>query len=88
MTCTQLSAQRSCFLAPELLLIVDPTYAVRDDMRVTVQTPLGVAVCGLVAGQVPDDERLVARAREEHVGAARTLVSRAHRVRRLGDALL
>jgi hypothetical protein len=34
-----------------------------------VQTPLGVAVRGLVAGQVPDDERLVARAGEEHVGA-------------------
>jgi hypothetical protein len=41
---------------------------------VAVQTPLGVAVRGLVAGQVPDDERLVARAGQEHVGAGRKSV--------------
>ena len=34
-----------------------------------MQTPLGVSVRRLVAGQVPDDEGLVARAGEEHVGA-------------------
>ena len=38
-------------------------------MRVTVKAALGVAVAGLVTGQVPDDEGLVARSREEHVGA-------------------
>jgi len=36
---------------------------------VTVEASLRVAVGGLVAGQVPDDESLVARAREEHVRA-------------------
>jgi hypothetical protein len=35
-------------------------------VRVTVQAAFGVAVAGLVAGQVPDDEGLVARAREKH----------------------
>ena len=44
-------------------------YAVGHNVGVAVQTPLGVAVRGLVAGEVPDDERLVARAGEEHVGA-------------------
>lgn len=37
-------------------------------MRVTVQRSLGVSVGALVAGQVPDDESLVARTGEEHVG--------------------
>lgn len=43
-------------------------------MGVAVQAPLGVAVRGLVAGQVPDDERLVARAGKEHVGAGQESV--------------
>lgn len=38
-------------------------------MGVAVEAPLGVSVRGLVAGQVPDDEGLVARAREKHVRA-------------------
>jgi hypothetical protein len=41
-----------------------------------VQTPLGVTVRGLVAGQVPDDESLVARSGQEHVGANRVSVLR------------
>jgi hypothetical protein len=55
-----------------------------------VQAPLGVAVRGLVAGQVPDDERLVARAGQEHVGAASVSVCRArrHTVQHRGHALL
>lgn len=47
----------------------DSTYAVGDNVGVTVEAALGVAVAGLVAGQVPDDEGLVARSGEEHVGA-------------------
>jgi hypothetical protein len=46
---------------------------------VAVQAPLGVTIRGLVAGQVPDDERLVARAGQEHVGAASVSVCRARR---------
>lgn len=41
-----------------------------------MQTPLGVTVRGLVAGQVPDDKSLVARSGQEHVGAGRMLVFR------------
>ena len=44
-------------------------------MRVTVEASLGVAVRGLVAGKVPDDERLVATSREKHVRAGRWSVS-------------
>jgi hypothetical protein len=44
---------------------------------VAVEAPLGVSVRCLVAGQVPDDEGLVARSREKHVGAGRMSVSRA-----------
>lgn len=50
------------------------TYTVGDDVGVAVQTPLGVTVRGLVAGQVPDDEGLVAGARKEHVRAGNLLV--------------
>ena len=45
------------------------TYAVGDDVRVAVQRALWVAVRGLVTGQVPDDESLIARGRKEHVRA-------------------
>jgi len=34
-----------------------------------VERPLGVAVLGLIAGEVPDDEGLVSAAGEKHVGA-------------------
>jgi hypothetical protein len=44
---------------------------------VAVEAPLGVSVRSLVAGQVPDDEGLVARTREKHVRAGRMSVSRA-----------
>ena len=47
------------------------TYTVGDDVGVTVEDRLGVTVRGLVAGQVPDDEGLVAGTRQEHVGAGR-----------------
>lgn len=40
-----------------------------------MQTPLGVTVRGLVAGQVPDDQSLVARTGQEHVGAGCTSVT-------------
>ena len=39
-------------------------------MRVAVQAALGITVVLVVAGQVPDDERLVTAARKEHVGAS------------------
>lgn len=45
------------------------TYTVRDDVRVTLEAALGVTVGLLVASKVPDDQRLVATAREQHVGA-------------------
>lgn len=47
------------------------TYAVGHDVGVAVEAPLGVTVRGLVAGEVPDDQRLVARGGQEHVGAGR-----------------
>lgn len=55
--------------------VAGSTYAVRDDVGVAVEAPLGVAVRGLVAGQVPDDQGLVARSREKHVRAGRMSVS-------------
>lgn len=45
------------------------TYTVGDDVRVTVQRALGVTVLGLIAGEVPDDQGLVAGSGQEHVGA-------------------
>jgi len=71
----------SCCLLPIarclLLLAMQPpiavlpgTYAVGDDVRVAVEAPLGVTVRGLVAGQVPDDQGLVAGTGQEHVRAA------------------
>lgn len=47
------------------------TYAVRDDVGVAVQRLLGVTVLGLIASKVPDDQSLVTRAGQEHVGANR-----------------
>ena len=51
------------------------TYAVGNDVGVTVEAALGVAVGLLVAGEVPDDERLVARTGQKHVRAVRRLAS-------------
>lgn len=47
------------------------TYAVRNDVRVTLQRPLRIAVRSLVTGKVPDDQGLVSAAGEEHVGAVK-----------------
>lgn len=44
-------------------------HAVGDDVRVTVQRALWVAVGLVAAGQVPDDQSLVTRGGEKHVGA-------------------
>jgi hypothetical protein len=66
---------------------------------VALEATLGVAVRGLVAGQVPDDESLVARSGQEHVGAAAMLAERlvarrlagprcSSQLRRRADALL
>ena len=44
-------------------------YTVRDDVGVTLEAALGVTVGLLVAGEVPDDQGLVARCRQQHVGA-------------------
>ncbi|QSZ33384.1 hypothetical protein DSL72_002972 [Monilinia vaccinii-corymbosi] len=43
------------------------TYTVRNDVRVPVERSLWVTIGSLVASQIPDDERLVARTRQEHV---------------------
>lgn len=40
-------------------------------MRVALESPLGVAVLGLVAGEVPDDQAVVTATGEEHVGAGK-----------------
>ena len=45
-------------------------YAVRDDVRVPVQTSLGIPIVLIVTSQIPDDERLITTAGEEHVRAA------------------
>lgn len=45
------------------------TYTVGDDVGVALERSLGVAVLGLVAGEVPDDEGLVSRGGEQHVRA-------------------
>lgn len=49
-------------------------HTVGDDVRVTVEGALGVAVRGLITGKVPDDEGLVTRTGKEHVGAGPLLV--------------
>lgn len=46
------------------------TYTVRHDVRVTVKASFGVAVVGVVAGEVPYDEGFVTAGGEEHVRAA------------------
>jgi hypothetical protein len=51
------------------------SYTVRDDVRVTLEAALGVTVGLLVAGKVPDDQGLVATAREQHVGANQEISS-------------
>lgn len=50
------------------------TYTVGDDVRVAVEGSLGVAVLGLIASEVPDDQGLVSGGRQEHVGAGEMLV--------------
>lgn len=44
-------------------------------MRVTLEAALGVTVGLLVASKVPDDQGLVATAREQHVGANQKISS-------------
>lgn len=48
---------------------VEETYAVGDDVGVALEGALGVAVLGLVTGEVPDDQSLVTTGGQEHVGA-------------------
>ena len=43
------------------------THAIRDDVRVAVKTSFWVSVILIISGQVPNDQSLVAAAREEHV---------------------
>jgi hypothetical protein len=45
------------------------TYAVGNDMGVSVKTSLGVAIGGLLASEVPDNQCLIATGRKEHVWA-------------------
>ena len=109
MTCAQLSAKPSRRPSPSqpiarnfAVAVRGQTYAVGDDVGVALEATLGVAVRGLVAGQVPDDESLVARSGQEHVGAGAMLAERLRRaqacklagrrcssqLRRRADALL
>lgn len=46
-----------------------------------MERSLGVAVLGLVAGEVPDDQGLVSATGQEHVGAVSLLVSKVDCVR-------
>jgi len=46
------------------------SYAVRDDVAVTVERSLWVSVLSFVAGKVPDDQGLVTTSREKHVWAS------------------
>ena len=52
-------------------------------MGVTVQTSLWIAVGSIVTSEVPNDQSLVSRSREEHVGAAVTLASPARQLQRI-----
>lgn len=45
------------------------TYTVGNDVGVTVEGSLWVSVRALVTGEVPDDQALVTRSRQEHVWA-------------------
>lgn len=47
-----------------------PTYTVGDDVRMSVKASLGVAVGGLIASKIPDNQSLVTRRGEKHVRAA------------------
>lgn len=38
-------------------------------MRMAVEAPLGVSVCGVITGQVPDDQGLIATGGQEHIRA-------------------
>ena len=49
-------------------------HTVGDNVGVTVEGAFGVAVRGLITGKVPDDEGLVTRTGQEHVGAEPLLV--------------
>lgn len=50
-------------------------HTVGDDVGVAVERALGVAVGSLITGKVPDDEGLVTRTGQEHVGAVTMLVA-------------
>ena len=62
-------------------------HTVGDDVGVTLEGAFGVAVGGLITGEVPDDEGLVTRTGQEHVGAVPPLVD-AHVVPRSCKLLL
>ena len=62
-------------------------HTVGNDVGVTVEGAFGVAVGGLITGEVPDDEGLVTRTGQEHVGAVPPLVD-AHVVPRSCKLLL
>ena len=69
------------------------TYTVRNDVRVTLQGSLGVAILRLVAGEVPDDEGLVSARGEEHVGAGESKrldsnAARGYRINLFSNVLL
>lgn len=53
-------------------------------MGVSVEASLGVPVCSIITGQVPDDKRLVATGGEEHIGANNMSVFRTNSRRSQG----
>jgi hypothetical protein len=66
-----ISSASQCFL--ESNCCIDVTYAVGNNVRVAMKTPLGVTVCSLVASKVPDDEGLISGSREKHIRAGSIL---------------
>ena len=54
---------------PTLVASRSFTYAVRDDVRVTMETALGISIILFVAGQIPYDEGFVTASREQHIRA-------------------
>lgn len=54
------------------------SYAVGDDVRVTMKRSFGVSIILIIPRQVPHDQRLVTATREKHVGVLEAGCERCH----------
>lgn len=54
------------------------THTIGHDMRVPVEGAFGVAIIAIVPRKIPDDERLVTTARQQHVRVLETGRQRGH----------